>query len=53
MRLSIAAKNELRDILYREIGAEALSSLNDEAVNDLGSRLLRLTALALKQGRMK
>jgi hypothetical protein len=53
MRLSMAAKKELEDILRYELGEEGFRPFDDGAIHDLGSRLLRLTALVLKRERRK
>ena len=49
MRLSIAAKAELMEILSQEFGKEFSIKFTDEAIHDLGTRLLQLTAIALKR----
>lgn len=49
MRLSVAAKAELMKILCQEFGEEFLAKLTDEAIHDLGTRLLLLTAAALRR----
>ena len=48
MQLRPEAKKKLRDILRTEIGEEGLREFTDEGINDLGVRLLYLTALCLK-----
>ena len=48
MQLSHRAKEELENILREEIGEEGLARFTDEGINDLGVRLLRLTAVCLK-----
>jgi hypothetical protein len=48
MNLTAAARGELRDILIRDFGEKA-QSLSDSEVNELGFRLLKLTAIALKR----
>jgi len=45
LRLSDEARQALRRILIKEIGQEGVQKLGDEGVNDLGVRLLRLTAI--------
>ena len=49
MQLSTRAKEELKAILRQDIGEEGLARFTDEGINDLGVRLLRLTALCLKR----
>lgn len=48
MQLSEKAKSDLRQILIQEIGEKA-NSFSDKELNDLGVRLLKLTALSLKR----
>lgn len=49
MQLSRKAKEELKAILRQEIGEEGFRQFTDEGINDLGARLLHLTALCLKE----
>ena len=48
MQLSPKAIEELRAILRNDIGEEGLRRFTEEGLNDLGVRLLRLTAVLLK-----
>ena len=48
MQLSEKALRELREILRRDLGEEGLRRFTDEGINDLGVRLLYLTAICLK-----
>jgi len=48
MNLTDEARKELRDILVRDFGGKA-QDLSDSEVDDLGFRLLKLTAIAMKR----
>jgi hypothetical protein len=48
MNLTAVARGELRDILIRDFGEKA-KILNDSQLDELGFRLLKLTAIALKR----
>jgi hypothetical protein len=48
MNLTDVARKELRDVLVRDFGEKA-RCLSDLEVDDLGLRLLKLTATALKR----
>jgi len=48
MQLSKKAHKDLKAILRTEIGEDGLRQFTDEGINDLGVRLLYLTALCLK-----
>jgi len=49
MQLSYEAKEKLETILREDISEEGLRRFTDEGINDLGVRLLYLTALCLKR----
>ena len=49
MELSYEAKEKLKAVLREDIGEEGLRRFTDEGINDLGVRLLYLTALCLKR----
>ena len=48
MNLTDVARKELRDVLVRDFGEKARRLSNSE-VDELGFRLLKLTAIALKR----
>jgi hypothetical protein len=48
MNLTDTARKELGDILFRDFGERA-KSLSNLEVDELGSRLLKLTAIAVKR----
>lgn len=48
MNLTLAARGELRDILINDF-RERAKMLSDSELNELGCRLLRLTAIAMKR----
>lgn len=47
------AREDLRNVLAQDIGSERTSQFSEEDLDDLGQRLLRLAALALKRERSK
>jgi len=49
MNLSKTAAQELRQIITKEIGSERSKLLSDSQLNDLGVRLLGVTAIVLKR----
>ena len=53
MQLSKQAKKELKVILQKELGKYFFTEFTEEMINDLGVRLLKLTAVSLKFKRMK
>lgn len=48
MELSSKAKNELREILGKEIDAEVVDGFSDEDINNIGLLLLNTLAESLK-----
>lgn len=49
MKLSDHALKKLKEILRRDIGEKALELFSDEDLNAFGVRLLKLTAITLKE----
>lgn len=48
LKLSNKTRKELRKILAKDIGPDRTAQFPQEDLDDLGHRLLRLTAVALK-----
>ena len=48
MKLSKKAKEDLREVLRKEIGLKATSKMNDEDLNTIGDLLLTVLAEGLK-----
>lgn len=48
MELSVQAKQELIEILRNEINLDFLKEFSDKDINQLGVRLLHITALLLQ-----
>lgn len=49
MNLTSRARTELKELLRTEMAPVEFAKLDDEAVNEIGVSLLRLTSIALRQ----